>query len=108
MFDIFKNLFASTDNSQLNDAIKNGAFLVDVRSSAEFSSGSVKGAVNIPLDQVANQLTQFKDKKSIVVFCRSGNRSGQAKSILEQNGFQDVINGGTWENVNQVVNNNKG
>ena len=63
---------------------------------------------NIPLDQVANQLSKFKDKKSIVVFCRSGNRSGQAKSILEQNGFRDVINGGTWENVNQVVNNNKG
>lgn len=100
----FSALFGKTDNSQLAEAIKGDAFLVDVRTPAEFSAGSVKGAVNIPLDKVAGQLAKFKGKKSIIVFCRSGNRSGQAKSILEQNGFQHVINGGTWQNVNQIVN----
>ncbi|MBP7273520.1 MAG: rhodanese-like domain-containing protein [Saprospiraceae bacterium] len=104
MFGIFKNLFAQTDNAELKEAVQNGAFLVDVRTPNEFSGGSAKGAVNIPLDMVSGQLAKFKDKKSIVVFCRSGNRSSQAKSILNQNGFQNVINGGTWENVNQVVN----
>lgn len=104
MFGIFKNMFSPTDNSQLKEAVKNGAFLVDVRTPAEFLCGSVKGAVNIPLDKVPSQLEKFKNKKSIVVFCRSGSRSGQAKSILKQNGFQNVINGGTWQNVNQVVN----
>jgi phage shock protein E len=104
MFGIFKNMFAPTDNSGLKEAVKNGAFLVDVRTPAEFSAGSVKGAVNIPLDKVPSQLSKFKNKKSIVVFCRSGNRSSQAKSILENSGIQNVINGGTWENVNSVVN----
>ena len=104
MFGIFKNMFAPTDNSQLKEAVKNGAFLVDVRTPAEFSGGSVKGAVNIPLDKVQSQLSKFKNKKNIVVFCRSGNRSSQAQRILESNGFQNVINGGTWENVNQIVN----
>jgi len=103
MFGIFKNMFAPTDNGELKEAVKNGAFLVDVRTPAEFSAGSVKGAVNIPLDKVTHQLSEFKGKKSIIVFCRSGNRSGQVKSILEQNGFQNVINGGTWQNVNQEV-----
>src|SRR5690606_38116588 len=98
----FSALFGKTDNSQLTEAIKNGAFLVDVRTHAEFSAGDVTGAVNIPLDKVPSQLSKFKNKKSIVVFCRSGSRSGQAKSILEQNGFQNVINGGTWQNVNQL------
>jgi len=37
------------------------------------------------------------------VFCRSGNRSGQAKMILEQNGIKNVVNGGTWQNVSQFV-----
>jgi phage shock protein E len=101
MFGIFKNLFAPTDNSNLKEAVKNGAFLVDVRTPAEFSGGSVKGAVNIPLDKVQSQLSKFKNKKSVVVFCRSGNRSSQAKRILESNGFQNVINGGTWQNVKQ-------
>lgn len=99
----FSAIFGGTDNSMLTEAIKEGAFLVDVRSAGEFASGSVKGAVNIPLDKIGSQLPKFKGKKNIVVFCRSGNRSGQAKSILEQQGFQNVINGGTWSNVNQCI-----
>ncbi len=104
MFGIFKNMFAQENNSQLIEAIKYGAFLVDVRTPEEFSAGSAKGAVNIPLDKVSSQLQKFKGKKSIVVFCRSGNRSARAKSILEQNSFQNVINGGTWEDVQGVIN----
>ncbi len=77
----------------------NGSFLVDVRTPGEFEGGSAKGAVNIPLDRIMNELDQFEGKENIVVFCRSGNRSGQAKYILEQNGFKNVINGGTWQDV---------
>jgi len=99
----FSAIFGTTDNTELTEAIKEGAFLVDVRSAGEFASGSVKGAVNIPLDRIQSQLTKFKGKKNIVVFCRSGNRSAQAKSILEQSGFKNVINGGTWSNVSQCV-----
>jgi rhodanese-related sulfurtransferase len=79
---------------------KNEIFYVDVRTPAEFAQGSVKGAINIPLDQIENQLAKFKGKKNIVVFCRSGNRSSQAKVILEQNGFTNIKNGGSWEDVN--------
>ena len=79
---------------------KNEIFYVDVRTPAEFVQGSVKGAINIPLDQIENQLAKFKGKKNIVVFCRSGNRSSQAKVILEQNGFTNIKNGGSWEDVN--------
>ena len=61
------------------------------------------GAVNIPLDSLTSQLPKFKDKENIIVFCRSGNRSGQAKLLLEENGYKNVVNGGTWENVNQFV-----
>ncbi len=104
MFEIFKNMFAPADNSQLAKTIREGAFLVDVRTPGEFSSGSVKGAVNIPLDKISSQLPKFRGKKSIVVFCRSGSRSGQAQNILKQNGFQNVVNGGTWQQVNQAAN----
>ncbi|WP_425636614.1 rhodanese-like domain-containing protein [Algoriphagus yeomjeoni] len=99
----FSAMFGTTDNSKLSEAIQEGAFLVDVRSPGEFASGSVKGSVNVPLDEIGSQLTKFKDKKNIVVFCQSGNRSRQAKSILERNGIQNVINGGSWSNVNQLV-----
>jgi rhodanese-related sulfurtransferase len=81
-------------------AAKKEIFYVDVRTPAEFAQGSVKGAENIPLDQIEKQLVKFKGKKNIIVFCRSGSRSSQAKAILEQNGIINVTNGGSWEDVN--------
>ncbi|HRI00003.1 MAG TPA: rhodanese-like domain-containing protein [Saprospiraceae bacterium] len=104
MFDFFKSMFSGGDQEGLKQAISQGAFLVDVRTPEEFSGGSAKGAVNIPLGNLPNQLSKFKGKNTIVVFCRSGNRSSQAKSFLEQNGYKNVINGGTWENVSVMVN----
>lgn len=79
-------------------------FFVDVRTPGEFSQSSVTGAVNIPLDQVQARIGEFKGKEDIVVFCRSGNRSSQAKAILEQNGITNVINGGSWEDVKKTYN----
>ena len=100
---IFKQFFSSTESVDLKSIIEKETFLVDVRSPGEFAGGHVKGSTNIPLDTVPSQLAKFKDKKNIVVFCRSGNRSGQAKIILEKNGFTNVVNGGTWEDVNQFI-----
>lgn len=81
--------------NQVQEKIKKGALVVDVRTPAEFSAGHYEGAINIPLDQVQSRMNEFGDKdKPIIVYCRSGNRSGQAKKILESSGFKDVINGG--------------
>lgn len=102
MFGIFKNLFGA-GNAQLAEVIKEGAFLVDVRSPREFAGGSVKGAVNIPLDKLPSQLSKFKDKKHVVVFCQSGMRSSQAKNVLQQGGIQNVYNGGSWYSVRELV-----
>lgn len=96
----------SANDSKLQEIITNEAFLVDVRTPEEFASGSVKGAVNIPLDEISSNLSKFKNKKNIVVFCRSGNRSGQAKQILEKNGIQQVTNGGTWQQVSRIIQEN--
>lgn len=102
---IFGSIFGkSSKNETLSKLITDGAFLVDVRSPKEFAESNVEGSINIPLDQVQNQLAKFKGKESTVVFCRSGNRSGLAKLILERNGFTNVINGGTWLTVNQLIN----
>jgi rhodanese-related sulfurtransferase len=94
------------ENSQktLKQLIQEGAFLVDVREPSELvTDGSVKGAVNIPLGTVANNLAVFEGKNHIIVYCRSGNRSGQAKVILEKHGITNVTNGGTWMQVNEFV-----
>jgi rhodanese-related sulfurtransferase len=98
---LFKQLFGGSPAVDLASLIKDGAFVVDVRTPGEFSGGHAKGAVNIPLDQVTSQFARFKNKKNIIVCCLSGGRSGQAKTILEKNGFTNVVNGGSWNNVAQ-------
>lgn len=100
---ILQQLFGGGNTTDLTTLIEQGAFLVDVREPGEFAQGSAKAAVNIPLGSLPNQLAKFKDKEHIIVFCRSGNRSGQAKKFLDQHGFKNVVNGGTLENVNQFV-----
>ncbi|MEI7628137.1 MAG: rhodanese-like domain-containing protein [Bacteroidota bacterium] len=98
--------FSTQMSSIMNDInykqlIKDGAFLVDVRTEAEFAEGHIKGSTNIPLHTIPNELDQFKNKTNIIVFCRSGGRSSQAKAYLDINGFKNVINGGTWDFINQ-------
>lgn len=87
----------------LSEVINNGALLVDVRTSEEFSAGHVPGSINIPLVTVQDNIDQFKDKGDVVVFCQSGGRSARALNILIANGVTNVYNGGGWENVKALV-----
>lgn len=73
----------------------NTTFLVDVRTPAEVAEQSVPGAENIPLDKVPQNLERFKEANgAVVVFCRSGARSENAKNWLVQNGVENVHNAG--------------
>ena len=100
MFGLFKSLFVQGNSEELIRALQSeGVLLVDVRTPGEFASGSVPGAINIPLDQVASKVDKFRGHDTIVVFCRSGNRSAQAKAILERAGVTGIVNGGTWADV---------
>ena len=101
---IFNTMFGGNSNDNLAALVNGGAFLVDVRTPEEFAEGNVKESTNIPLEQVAVNFDNFNGKENIVVVFRSGNRSGQAKNILEQNGFTNVTNGGTWQDINDVIN----
>ena len=68
--------------------------IVDVRERFEFMLGHVKGAINIPLTMVPSHLEDFtKMNRPIVLYCRSGVRSGQATDFLKSKGFEQVYNG---------------
>ena len=69
--------------------------VVDVRETGEFASGPYAGAINIPLGIIPLRLDEFKAMQGpIVVYCRSGNRSGMAMNLLKQAGLTEVFNGG--------------
>jgi len=68
--------------------------VLDVREPDEFKSGHLRGAKLIPLGSLAGKLSEiekFKDK-TVLVYCRSGNRSATAANILCRAGFSDVSN----------------
>ena len=80
--------------------LQEGAIIVDVRSKGEFEGGHIKGALNIPLDQLRNNFSKLKDKnKPIITCCASGMRSASAKSILISGGYTSVFNGGGWNSL---------
>lgn len=83
--------------------ILENATILDVRTPEEFSGSHYPNAINIPLNEVQQRLDEIKAlKQPIVAYCRSGNRSGMAVSILKQNGLTDVYNGGGLSDLIQL------
>jgi phage shock protein E len=80
----------------MEDLLANPATtVVDVRETGEFAGGHYEGAINIPLGIIPLRLDEFKAMNGpIVVYCRSGNRSGMAMNLLKQAGLSEVYNGG--------------
>jgi phage shock protein E len=74
---------------------------VDVRERHEWAAGHVEGAVHIPVGQMParwSELEVYRDD-DLVLYCRSGRRSGTALQILEQAGFSNARNGGAFADL---------
>ena len=103
MLNLLKNMFSSAPEANYAELVKNGAIIVDVRTLGEFKSGHIKESINIPLDDIRNKTEELKKKnKVIITCCRSGNRSGMAKSMLESAGIE-CHNGGAWNVLNNQI-----
>jgi phage shock protein E len=95
MFESIKNFLMGTPED-FAAMVREGAIVVDVRTKGEYSAGHIKGSINIPLDQLPNQLAKLDKDSTIITCCASGMRSGSAKSILLSSGYKKVYNGGGW------------
>ena len=73
-------------------------YLIDVRTAEEYRAGAIPSAVNIPYDVIQDNLPTQDRNARVVVYCRSGNRSGKAKATLEALGFRNVNNFGPVTN----------
>ena len=65
--------------------------LIDVRKKSEFDSEHVLGAINIPLNEINQHLSEFPKNKPFIVHCAGGYRSMIASSILKQRGWNDFV-----------------
>ncbi|MBS1170918.1 MAG: rhodanese-like protein [Burkholderiaceae bacterium] len=72
--------------------------LIDVRTEDEYAAGHIAGALNLPLERLATDIGTIRGlhhRSAILVYCRTGNRSAQARAILSNRGYANVTDGGS-------------
>ena len=101
-----RSRISADDVQAIEQALSRGARIVDVRTPAEFSGGHIDGALNIPLSALGGSLKRLGKKSTpVVVYCRSGSRSGSAAEILRRSGFtevHDLKTMGNWQRVGEA------
>ena len=80
--------------------------MIDVRTDEEWNAGYIEGAIHIPLSEIERDIENYEISKDeeILLYCRSGNRSGRAKVILDELGYTDVTNIGGIASVSEQYN----
>lgn len=88
---IGENLTSS--DKTLEDMIKNGEdiAIIDVRTETEYRDGHIVGAINMPYDEIQNLIGDIPKDKQIVLYCRSGRRSGIAYDKLRELGYKYIL-----------------
>lgn len=81
-------LSANISVSEAASRFKDGAFLLDVRQPEEWAQAHIDGAVLIPLGELQSRLSEIPTDRDVLIICRSGNRSSQARDILRAAGFE--------------------
>ncbi len=92
---------AVAEPSTVHEAIADGAKIIDVRTPEEFAIGHLRGAVNIDLSgpDFNERISALDETGSYVVYCASGNRAGTAIEAMRDQGFDDLTNGGGYEDL---------
>ncbi|MCX7914866.1 MAG: rhodanese-like domain-containing protein [Verrucomicrobiae bacterium] len=91
--------------AELRQLLRDGAVLVDVRTAAEYAEEHLPGAVNVPLDRIAEWFPQHVPDKNrfILIHCRSGRRSAQAEQRLRKLGYSRIINLGSFAQAQRLM-----
>jgi rhodanese-related sulfurtransferase len=94
---------ASLSIQTIKNDVGQGGQLVDVRTIEEYNDGHIDGAINLTLQDIeAGQLPDSDKDKPLYLYCRSGNRSGQATVILKKAGFTNIIDLGAMTYVESL------
>jgi len=85
--------------------LKNGALVIDVRSSGEFISGHLSAAINIPLDEIETAMPRrVTDKNQVLLLhCQSGVRSALAMRKLRKADYVRVFNLGSYGRAESIL-----
>jgi phage shock protein E len=87
--------------AEVSQALDDGARLIDVRTPEEHAAGHLPGSVNVDVTagDFEQRIAELDPQASYVVYCRTGNRSASAVETMTDNGFDDVVNAGGYEDL---------
>lgn len=92
------------ENINLKDILKNSdTTIIDVRTEKEFMIENSNHSINIVLDQIPDNVNEIAKMQPVVLCCAAGVRSEQAVNFLKENGLTQVYNGGSWNNVQTIL-----
>lgn len=84
--------------------VERDAVIIDVRTPQEYKMGHINASKNIQLEKINKNLDKIqKLDKPIILYCRSGMRSGEAMRRLKAHGITEVVNGGAFIDLNNIL-----
>jgi phage shock protein E len=104
VFLVLKQL-GQVSGAKAKEYLAQGAKVIDVRTPAEFDSGHLPQAVNIPLGELEQQITRVAPNRDqlLLLHCLSGTRSGMARRTLQRMGYTRVFNLGSYGRAARIV-----
>ena len=88
----------------LDQLIKKGAIILDVRTEKEYETGHIAGSKNISLGTIRERYTELDPNRTYITVCSHGLRSVKVEKILKEKGFKNVHNGRAWSDLQKSFN----
>lgn len=86
----------------LDQVVRRGAVILDVRTEKEYRTGHIEGAVNIPLSRLHADSLPLSHAAVYITVCSHGLRSVKAAGLLKEKGYK-VLNGGAWSDLQDML-----
>lgn len=95
---------AACSTSPEPEGLTEGTVIIDVRTPGEFATGHLKDAVNIDVQSpdFAAKVSELDPTKEYFIYCRTGNRSGDAIAQMTNMGFSSMKNGGGVDQASRI------
>ena len=105
MLQYLKNLLGLGKRKELLlETIRRKPYIIDVRTPQEYRMGHIQQAVNIPLELISKNADKIrKIGKPVITCCQTGSRSGRAARRLRRKGIPEVLNGGGWVSLKDLI-----
>ena len=82
--------YQNTEGQKKKMSKEKQALLVDVREPKEYASGHIKGAINIPLPDLTQNLNQIPKNRPVILYCSTGYRTAMGVMALQMLGYRNV------------------